>query len=131
MSKTLYNFTDNSGSFFSDCADKIRSLYLPLGNDNIMSSVTPDLHGDIKSGQNSFLLAPVSRIDLVNLRSSRNFWIYINPKKIWSATGVSKDHKQINRDKFKLEAGLLWQKITRQNKTIGVKAQILSFVPAT
>lgn len=129
--KKLWSFTDSSGSFFSDCADKIRSLYLPLGNDNIMSSVTPDLHGDIKSGQNSFLLAPVSRIDLVNLRSSRNFWIYINPQKIWSATGVSKDYKQISRDKFRLEAGLLWQKITRQNKAIGVNAEILSFVPAT
>ena len=29
-----------------------------------MSSITPDLHGDIKSGQNAFLLEPVSRIDL-------------------------------------------------------------------
>jgi len=131
MDKTLYSFTDNSGSFYSGCADKIKSLYLPLGNDSIMSSITPDLHGDIKSGQNSFLLAPVSRIDLTNLRSSRNFWIYINPRKVWSATGVSKDSKQIGQDKFSLEAGLLWQKINRQNKTIGINAEILSFVPAT
>jgi len=131
MDKTLYSFTDNSGSFYSGCADKIKSLYFPLGNDSIMSSVTPDLHGDIKSGQNSFLLTPVSRIDLANLRSSRNFWVYINPHKIWSATGVSKDSKQRSRDKFTLEAGLLWQKLTRQNKTIGLKAEVLSFVPAT
>ena len=127
----MYSFTDNLGSFHSSCADKIKSLYFPLGNDRIMSSITPDLHGDIKSGQDSFLLAPVSRVDLVNLRSSRNFWVYINPHKIWSATGVSKDSKQISRDKFSLEAGLLWQKITRQNKAIGLKAEILSFVPAT
>jgi len=79
----LWSFTDSLGSFSSACADKIRSLYFPLGNDRIMSSVTPDLHGDIKSGQNSFLLAPVSRIDLINSRSSRNFWIYINPHTIW------------------------------------------------
>ncbi|MBU1923113.1 MAG: cellobiose phosphorylase [Candidatus Omnitrophica bacterium] len=127
----LWSFTDNSGSFCSGYADKIKSLYFPLGNDSIMSSITPDLHGDIKSGQNSFLLAPVSRIDLVNLRSSRNFWIYINPSKIWSATGVSKDSKQISRDNFRLEAGLLWHKVTRQNKTIGINAEVLSFVPAT
>jgi len=127
----LWSFTDNSGSFSSFCADRIRNLYFPLGNNSIMSSITPDLHGDIKNGQNSFLLAPVSRIDLTNLRSSRNFWVYINPRKIWSATGVSKDSRTIRQDKFSLEAGLLWQKITRQNKAIGINAEILSFVPAT
>ena len=127
----MYNFTDNLGSFYSGCADKIKSLYFPLCNDSIMSSITPDLHGDIKSGQNSFLLSPVSRIDLSNLRSSRNFWIYINPHKIWSAAGVSKDSKQISRDKFRLEAGLLWHKITRQSKAMGISAEILSFVPST
>ena len=95
-----------------------------------MSSISPDLHGDIKSGQSSFLLSPVSRIDLVNLRSSRNLWIYINPHKIWSATGVSKDSRQISQDKFRLDAGLLWHKITRQNKAIGINSEILSFVPA-
>ena len=127
----IWSFTDNSGSFYSSCADKIRSLYFPLGNDSIMSSITPDLHGDIKGGQNSFLLAPVSRIDLINSRSSRNFWIYINPQTIWSAAGVSKDSRLMRKDEFNLEAGLLWHKITRQNKAIGIKAEILSFVPAT
>ena len=127
----LWNFTDNLGSFESILANKIKSLYLPLGNENIMSAITPDLHGDIKSGQDSFLLTPVSRIDLQNLRSSRNFWIYINGHKIWSATGVSKDIKQINQDRFALEAGMLWQKVTRQNKSIGLAAEVLSFVPIT
>ena len=94
----LWSFTDNSGSFYSVFADKIKSLYFPLGNENIMSAVTPDLHGDIKSGQNSFLLTPVSRIDLQSSRSSRNFWIYINQDKIWSAAGVSNDIKQIKQD---------------------------------
>ncbi|MDD5561594.1 MAG: cellobiose phosphorylase [Candidatus Omnitrophica bacterium] len=127
----LWSFTDSSGSFYSLCADKIKSLYFPLANDRIMSSLTPDLHGDIKGGQSSFLLAPVSRIDLANLRSSRNFWIYINERKIWSATGVSKDSRQRKRDKFRLEAGLLWHKISRRNKAIGINAEVLSFVPAT
>jgi len=131
MDKTLYSFTDNLGSFFSVSADRIRFLYFPLGNENILSSITPDLHGDIKNGQNSFLLTPVSRIDLQNLRSSRNFWVYINRNKIWSAAGVSKDLAQIKQDKFTLEAGMLWQKVTRQNKFIGLKAEILSFVPVT
>ena len=94
-----------------------------------MSSLSPDLHGDIKSGQNSFLLEPVSRANLISSRSSRNFWVYINKDKIWSATGVSKQIKQIRQDKFTLEGGLLWQKITRENKSIGLRAEILSFAP--
>jgi len=129
--KKLWSFTDNSGNFYSPSADKIKSLYFPLGNENIMSAVTPDLHGDIKSGQSSFLLTPVSRIDLQASRSSRNFWIHTSRNKTWSAAGVSKDLKQINQDEFSLEAGMLWQKITRRNKNIGLKAAILSFVPAT
>lgn len=95
-----------------------------------MSSVSPDLHGDIKTGQNSFLLTPVSRIDLVNSKSSRNFWVYINKDKVWSATGTSKDYRRIQHDSFCLKAGLLWQEVARENGGVGLKAQILSFVPA-
>jgi cellobiose phosphorylase len=127
----LWNFTDNSGSFFSAGADKVRSLYFPLGNESIMSCVTADLHGDIKSGQDSFLLAPVSRVDLSDLRSSRNFWIRFDAHKIWSATGVSKDSKRIKEDKFSLRAGLLWQEIERRNKEMGLGVRVLSFVPVT
>src|SRR3989338_4810294 len=102
----LWEFTDNLGSFMSESADKIKSLYLPLCNETLMSSISPGLRGDIKSGQDSFLLQPVSRIDLVNLKSSRNFWVcpvrntrksrrenkisngvYINKDKVWSAAG--------------------------------------------
>lgn len=130
MEEKLWKFTDNLGSFEFPTADKIKGLYFPLANEKIMSSVSPDLHGDIKTGQNYFLLTPVSRIDLVNLRASRNFWIYIDKDKIWSATGVSKDLKQIEEDRVNLTAGLLWHKIARENKEIGLRAEIVSFVPA-
>lgn len=96
-----------------------------------MSSVSPDLHGDIKSVNNAFLLSPASRIDLTNLRSSRNFWVYINPQKAWSATGVSKNLKQLQEDTFQLDAGLLWHKVTRENKNIGLEAEVFSFVPSS
>ncbi len=130
MREKLWKFTDNLGSFESVTADKIKSLYLPLCNDTVMSSISPDLRGDIKTGQNSFLLTPVSRIDLVNSRASRNFWVYRDKSKVWSATGVSKDLRQIEEDCFNLKAGLLWQKTERENKKIGLRAEILSFVPA-
>ena len=41
----------------------------------MMSCVTPTLHGDVKTGQNSFLMAPVSVEDLHNSRAARNFWV--------------------------------------------------------
>jgi len=131
MKDRLWKFTDNLGSFESLAADKIKTLYFPLANETLMSSITADLHGDIKTGQHSFLLEPVSRIDLLNSKVSRNFWIYIDKNKVWSATGVSKNLKPIPEDKFKLNAGLLWHKITRENKKIGLSAEILSFVPVT
>jgi len=148
MEKKLWRFTDNQGSFESRLAHQIKTLYFPLANEKIMSSVTPDLHGDIKTGQDSFLLTPVSRSDLKDSKSSRNFWIYpvrkytssdmsfsngayINQNKIWSATGVSKNLKQIKEDRVCLQAGLLWHQVTRENKKIGLSAEILSFVPVT
>jgi cellobiose phosphorylase len=129
MVNNLYKFTDNLGSFKSFFADKITSLYLPLCNEMLMSSISPDLHGDIKSNQNNFLLEPVSRINLSLSRASRNFWVYMEKDNIWSAAGVSKDLKQIRQDEFVLEAGQLWQRISRENKRIGLKSEILSFVP--
>ena len=126
-----YKFTDNNGSFIFPCADKIRALYFPLCNEKLLSSITPHLGGDIKSGQDSFLLPPVSRVDLYNSKASRNFWVYINKDKVWSAAGVSRDLRAIKEDKFILEAGLLWHKITRENKRLGLKSEILSFIPAS
>ncbi|MDP2933108.1 MAG: cellobiose phosphorylase, partial [bacterium] len=131
MENKLYKFTDERGSFVSTAADKVKALYLPLANERLMSSVSPDLHGDIKAGHGAFLMPPVSRLDLSDSRFSRNFWIYTSGGKVWSAAGASKDLKQIKADKFKLAAGLLWQKITRENRSFGLQSEILSFVPAS
>jgi cellobiose phosphorylase len=122
MKRKLWQFTDDRGSFEFPSADKIKSLYFPLCNQALMSSITPDGHGDIKAGQNSFLLTPVSRTDLINSKSSRNFWVYLNEKTIWPVTkGCA----------LKLNAGLLWHKVTTENKRIGLKAEILSFIPSS
>jgi len=130
MENNLYNFIDDLGSFKSFSAQQIKSLYLPLCNELLMSSITADLGGDIKSGQNSFLLEPSSRASLSLSKASRNFWVYVNKDKVWSAAGVSKDLKQIRQDEFTLEAGLLWQRISRKNKKVGLKSEILSFIPS-
>ena len=127
----LFKFTDNCGSFTSKAAIGLKSLYFPLGNETLFSSISPDLHGDIKTGQDYFLMPPVSRIDLILSKASRNFWVYINENKIWSATGVSKDLGHLKEEKVTIDAGLLWHKVTRENKKLGLRAEILSFVPAT
>ena len=54
-----------------------------------MSSITPNLNGDINCGQNHFLLQPVSIEDLHNNRSGRNFWLYIEGYGAWSVCGNS------------------------------------------
>lgn len=132
IKKPLWKFIDRQGSFISDNADRINSLYLPLCNRHpIMSSISPVLRGDLKTGFNSFLIEPISRLGLTNSKISRNFWIYIGAKKIWSAAGICKNTRISESDKFRLEAGLLWQKITRVNKLIGLKSEITSFVPST
>lgn len=131
MERPLWKFLNEDGSFASLDADAIKSLYFPLCNSHpTMASVTPDLHGDLKTGNNSFLLEPVSRIDLFNSRSSRNFWVYTGPGKAWSASGVSKDIRTIKEDKFGLKAGFLWHAVIRENRRMGFRAETTSFVPS-
>ncbi|MCU0666674.1 MAG: cellobiose phosphorylase [Candidatus Omnitrophica bacterium] len=130
MKNNLWQFNENNCGFSSFGAEGIKQLYFPLCNKlAFASSITPDLHGDAKIRNNCFLLEPVSRINLTSSRASRNFWAYIRPDKIWSATGVSKDLATTKKDKLKIEAGLLWHKASRENPAIGLKAAITSFVP--
>ncbi|NLM12140.1 MAG: cellobiose phosphorylase [Epulopiscium sp.] len=129
-----YRFTDDEGSFLLNNPEQMSYLYFPLANmEGVMSSITPELSGDSKTSQNTFLLSPVSSEDLHNNKSSRNFWCKINHTSIWSATGKSawQQAKKFSKDKeeTQLEAGFLWHKITRISKEFGLKAGITSFVP--
>ena len=121
---------DNAGSFSSSLAHTVNTLYFPLVNESLISSITPLLRGDCKAGQQHFLLEPVSRIDLALSRASRNFWVCLHPHPVWSATGVSKEKRLSAADKCSLKAGLLWQEVTRRNHRAGLEAAILSFVPS-
>ena len=60
-----WRFVDQSGAFVLQDPQKNSYLYFPLVNEaGMMSSITPLLHGDIKTGQNNFLMLPVSVEDL-------------------------------------------------------------------
>lgn len=111
----------------------MRTAYFPIGNElGVKATVTPYLAGDHKLDQNTFLLEPTSVDDLHNRRNARNFWI-ITEDEYWSATGNSArqeaDIYGKNADATSMEAGFMWQKVTRASKRMGIDAEVLSFVP--
>ena len=126
-----WQFTGDDGAFTLRSPHLTSYLYFPLVNEaGMMSVVTPSLHGDAKTGQNTFLTLPVSVEDLHNTRSARNFWVTLGrnvaqggaspgPARPWSATGNSSwqlaEARDPGADVVVLEAGLLWHKITREN----------------
>ncbi|MBN1121204.1 MAG: cellobiose phosphorylase [Anaerolineae bacterium] len=127
-----WQFTDDQGTFTLPAPHHTSYLYFPLVNSRgMMSAITPTLHGDIKTGQNAYLMPPVSLEDLHNTRSARNFWVSVDGCAPWSAAGNSARQIADDADQVSLEAGLLWHKITRSSDTFGLQAEITSFVPMT
>lgn len=135
--KNQWEFVDNTGTFVLNNPCASNYLYFPLANDaGMMSSITPSLNGDIKAGQNEFIMLPVSPEDLHNTKSGRNFWVYIKDEGAWSATGNSSKQmlEAFDEDvveESKLEAGFLWHKVIRKNKKIGIQSEVINFVPVT
>ncbi len=131
-----WHFLNEEGTFQLINPHQSNYLYFPLVNEaGMMSAVTPTLKGDSKSGLNSFLTLPVSVEDLHDTRSGRNFWVVINDKSPWSATGnsapqIADQFSTDPQDEVTLEAGFLWHKITRSNRPLGLEAEITNFVPA-
>jgi cellobiose phosphorylase len=131
-----WQFIRDDGSFQLKDPQNTSYLYFPLANEaGMMSSITPILQGDIKTSQNSFLMAPVSPEDLHNSKSSRNFWVFIEGYGAWSAAGNSPrqgvyNFQDNNTETVKLEAGFLYHKIIRENSELGIRAEITNFVPA-
>ncbi len=129
-----WQFITPAGDFRMEAPERISYLYFPLVNEaGMISVVTPTLHGDAKTGQNTFLLLPVSVEDLHLSRAARNFWIRTAEGQIWSATGNSAAQRcaPAEAETVTLEAGLLWQRVIRRAPALGVQAELLSFVPAT
>lgn len=83
-------FWDKDGTFLLDQPENYSYLYFPIaGEQGLKSSVTPNLGGDSKLDQETFLLEPVSSENLHNNRSTRNFWCIVGESGCWSATGAS------------------------------------------
>ena len=136
-----YEYIDSYGSFRMEDPQKYSYLYFPIANDaGMKSSLTPVLGGDAKTGQNTFLLQPVSAEELHNNKSTRNFWCRINDTSVISLTGAGasdevrkyekKDDKE-QKPTTTLEAGFMWHKIYHELPMEGLSSEILSFVPCT
>ena len=81
------HFIDENGSFSIEQPENISYLYFPLASEKgIKSSLTPNLGGDSKTDQETFLLEPVSAENLHNNRSCRNFWLISEKDGVFSAT---------------------------------------------
>jgi cellobiose phosphorylase len=133
---TGWEFIDETGTFRLHNPHHYNSLYFPLVNEaGIFSAVTPTLHGDIKVDHNTFLTPPVSMESLHDSRSGRNFWIKMDGGSPWSVTGnsagqIARRFSGQDEESF-LEAGFLWQRVTRKNTQIGIQAEVTNFVPAS
>ncbi len=126
-------FLDSYGTFRLEKPENTSYLYFPVANEaGIMSSVTPFLGGDCKTSQNTFVLSPVSAEELHNNKSSRNFW-FLTSQGIWSATGMSAETHALRytdmEEESSIEAGVLWQKVSRKSRKYPLASEILSFAP--
>ena len=127
-------FIGEDGTFVLERPENINGLYFPLaGEGGLKSCVTPNLGGDAKLDQESFLLQPVSVDDLHNNRSTRNFWVTTEDGAHWSATGASAEAEcqryTDNQDASRVTAGFMWHTLTRRSDALGLEAEITSFVP--
>ncbi len=126
-------FLDENGTFTLEDPEGVSHLYFPLASETgLKSAVAPNLAGDCKLDQETFLLEPVSIEDLRDSRSTRNFWC-VSEAGSWSATGVSAEQEATRftdqQDKSTLTAGLMWHMVCRETTRYGLRAEITSFIP--
>lgn len=127
-------FIDEHGSFLIRQPENTNYLYFPLASETgLKSAVTPNLGGDAKIDQETFLLEPVSSESLHNNRSTRNFWFTKNDTDVYSAAGASAGQEaarfSADQDESELRAGFMWQTLRRSSETLQLTSTVTSFIP--
>ncbi len=115
----MYRFIDNLGTFLVEQPQKYK-LYLPLTNreGSILSSISPNLAGDIKKDNDHFLTPPASIEDIGNnLLCRRDFFLRTDRETL----RLSFPYKDT------LEAGFLYQKMRKKAGALDI--EILNFIP--
>ncbi|MFD1178454.1 GH36-type glycosyl hydrolase domain-containing protein [Paenibacillus puldeungensis] len=131
-----WKYIGNEGEFRLEQPELNSYLYFPLVNEaGMMSAISPNLHGELTSGHNTFLLEPISVESLHNSKAARNFWLHIEEYGAWSVTGNSaRQNAELfsdSKERTYIDAGFLWHSLTRENEKLGLKAETISFVPVT
>ena len=128
------HFIDEHGSFCLRQPENISYLYFPLASTKgLKSAVTPNLGGDAKINQETFLLEPVSAENLHNNRSVRNFWCRLEGVGVYAAAGASAEQEAVRftdeQEESELTAGLMWHSITRSSPKFHLTSSVTSFIP--
>lgn len=127
-------FIDEHGSFTMKQPENTNYLYFPLASEQgLKSCVTPNLCGDAKTDQETFLLEPVSSENLHNNRSTRNFFFVTYEADVYSATGVSAGQENARfsplQDESEVSAGFMWHTLKRTSKSLSIETTVTSYVP--
>lgn len=127
-------FTDAYGSFLLRQPENTSYLYFPLASEaGLKSAITPNLGGDSKINQETFLLEPVSAENLHNNRSTRNFWFMPEKDGAYSAAGSSAEQENARfsatQDESELSAGFMWQTLRRSSVIHRLCSTVTSFIP--
>lgn len=130
----MLHFIDANGTFSIENPENYNALYFPIASEKgLKSSVTPNLGGDSKMDQESFLLEPVSVENLHNNRSTRNFWCRIEEEGCWSVTGASAEEESKKytpeQDSSELTAGFMWHTIKRSSQKYAMASEVTLFAP--
>lgn len=128
------HFTGEDGTFTIKNPENYSGLYFPIaGEKGLKSAVTPNMGGDSKIDQETFLLEPVSVDNLHNNRSTRNFWCVVEGKGCWSSSGASAEAENLKftdkQDQSELIAGFMSHTIKRTSDKYKLESEITSFVP--
>ncbi|RKY33831.1 MAG: hypothetical protein DRP68_01095 [Candidatus Omnitrophota bacterium] len=118
----IYHFIDNYGTFRVNNPYKISYLYFPLTNKDgtLLSSISPNLAGDIKKDNDRFLTPPATVEDIKNNPlCRRDFFIRAKDGIVYQA---SKPFPQEY-----LECGFLYHKLVKENELFSL--EILNFIP--
>ncbi len=115
----IYKFIDNNGTFCVENPQKY-NCYFPLTNQRgtLLSSISSNLAGDIKSDNEHFLTPPASIEDLKNnLLCRREFFLKTGKETLRFSSGPDGS----------LEAGFLYHKIIKRSKHFNI--EIINFIP--
>ena len=128
-----FQFSGQDGSFTLTDAENVTGLAFPIAGENgLKDCVTPNLDGDSKCDQNTFVLEPTSIENLHNNRNTRNFWCRMEDGSIWSVCGSSAvqeaERFSSKQEENTVTAGLMWHTLIREGKTVGLHARTDSFV---